>query len=324
MTLRIYLIAIPTLTLAIMSAQPKRYDDLTQEQKEARRTARKIQVQDERQLIIDRLHHEHAFDLAKQLEACGTPVPLVCSNCGTSKTVESQCRRRWCPSCAWAVQCERVAKWDLATRQMKWPLFVTLTVSNDPNPERIRSLRSDWSKMRRRKIIASKVTGGITTIEVTAGNGGWHPHLHLLCDCEWLACHVPKPTRRDSAAVVSQKCDHARLELNHVWSSVVKQPASIVSALRARSGDALAYSLKYAVKGSDLADSKLPIAPLIRVLSKSRMISAFGDFHGRIKPDDEEEKPKCQCPDCGEEKTWIPAEIAHRAIIQARDKKNGR
>lgn len=300
------------------SAQPTQPDP----DRDERRAIRKIQVADERAKIAARLRAEQEHDLAAKLDQCGTKVPLICCNCGTSKTVEAQCRRRWCPSCAWGIQCERVAKWDAATRQLKWPLFLTLTVKNDPDPERIRTLRADWSRMRRRKIIASSISGGLTTIEVTAGVGGWHPHLHILCDCKWLAVHVPAPTQRDSPDVVRQKCEHAKIELERIWSNVVGQPASIVAALRARSGDALAYSLKYAVKGSDLIDSPLPIGPLIRILSRSRMLSAFGDFHGRITPDDEDERPRCSCPDCGETASFIPAEIAARACISARDKSN--
>lgn len=302
-----------------MSAQPK--PQPTPEQLE-RRAAAQLATKQQRDQLSQRLRSEGEHDLAAKIDNCGTAIPLICCNCGTSKTVEAQCRRRWCPACAYSVQMERVAKWSAATRMLKWPLFLTLTVPNDPDPERIRTLRADWSRMRRRKIIASRISGGITTIEVTEGNGGWHPHMHVLADCKWLAVHVPAPSPRDSPDVVKQKCDHAKIELENIWSNVIGEPASIVAALRARSGDALAYSLKYAVKGSDLIASKLPIGPLIRVISKSRMISAFGDFHGRITPDDEEEKPRCTCPDCGESASFIPAEIAARACISARDKNN--
>lgn len=283
----------------------------------------------ERGELIEKLRGEGAVDLVAKLETCGREMKLVCACCGNRKSVAEACMRRWCPACAWKVQHDRIDRFTAPISGMKWPLFVTLTMPNNPDPECIRGLRKHWSKMRRRKLMKDKVTGGISTVEVTAGKGGWHPHLHILADCRWLSIHVPEPSFRDSPGVRKQKFEMAQRELSAIWGDVIKsepgmeeRDGAIVWVTRKNAGEALKYSLKYAVKGSDLISTDREIAPLIRVLSKSRMVSAFGDLHGKVQEDEEDEKPAVVCRECGNEKSFIPAEIIEIAMRQAYDKNN--
>lgn len=278
----------------------------------------------ERADLITRLQREGAWDLVKKLDKCGEVMRLVCANCGSKKAVEMSCMRRWCPACAYQVKRERLKRFDQTARAMKWPLFVTLTKRNTGDPECIREIRADWGRMRRRKLLESKIKGGIATIEITNTGNGWHPHLHILCDCKWLALHVPAPTFADSVDVKRQKYDHARLELSALWCSVIKQDQSIVSALRAKPGEALAYALKYAIKGSDLINSQDDIAPMIRVLEKSRMISAFGDLYALDAELQDDERPKCTCKDCGEASTYMPDWVVDKLYIQSYDRRLGK
>jgi len=168
--------------------------------------------------------------------------------------------------------------------------------------------------MRRRKLLQDRVTGGITTIEITEGAGGWHPHLHCLCDCRWLSIHTPAPRPTDSKAVVKQKCDHARMELSAIWSDTLKVPQAIVLAKRKAPGDGLAYATKYGLKGTTMIQSKLPIAPLIRVIATSRLLSTFGNCHAVPENLEDEGKTKCTCKECGATKSYMPEEVAHRMI----------
>lgn len=286
------------------------------------RTARERGVQ-EREMLAQRLRSEGAGDLALKIEGCGTPLNLNCACCGARKTVEIACKRRWCPACAYLVMRERLKKYNFAASLMQWPLMVTLTMRNTPDPECIREIREHWSKFRRRKLVETKIKGGVTTVEITEGEGGWHPHLHIVCDCQWLALHVPAPSWRDSIDVQRQKYDHARLELSALWSQVVGQKQATVLANRKAPGEALAYALKYAVKGSTLIESKLPIAPLIRVLGNSRMLSAFGTMHGLKLEDPDEEKPAAICRECMRETEWIPEFIVDGIYRNSHDKRLG-
>lgn len=192
---------------------------------------------------------------------------------------------------------------------MQWPLFVTLTIQNDADPECVRKLRADWSKMRRRKLIAEKITGGVVAVEVTNQGNGWHPHLHAIVDARWLAIHTPEPGWRDSGAVRKQKCEHAQMELSRVWASVVKQDEGIVWVSRIHSDKAMHYALKYSVKGSELLASREPVGPLIKVMDKSRLVSAFGELHGRTSEMDDEDRPSMECTGCNNSHSMMPIDV---------------
>lgn len=266
----------------------------------------------ERELIKHRLYSEGAADLGNHLANCGLPMPLVCVCCGNDRAVETACRRRWCPACAWKLQAKRLDRYAGAVRLMARPAFLTLTVENSPDPDSIRQLRNAWSRMRRRKLIAEKVAGGVAAVEVTNQGNGWHPHLHAIIDCDWLSIHVPAPTWTDSQGVYDQKCEMAQAELSSVWAGVVKQSEAVVWISRMKDLTRLIYSLKYCVKGSDLVESPDAIAPMIRVLDKSRLVSAFGNLHGRTREMDADERPVMVCESCGHERSYLPVEIVER------------
>jgi hypothetical protein len=288
--------------------------------RDERRAAARARGIAEREALSARLTSEGAFDLVQKLAGCGEPFRLVCTCCGSKRSVEVQCRRRWCPSCAFAVQMDRLSRYRRAAEEMQWPLFITLTVPNSADPECIREVREKWGRMRRRKLMVDRIKGGISTIEVTNTGAGWHPHLHVLADCKWLALHTPAPTSLDSEGVRRQKYDHARLELSALWGQVISNPVAVVSALRKPAGECLRYALKYAIKGSDLIESKENIAPLIRVLSKSRMVSTFGSCHGRVEADDEDERPAVTCGDCGSIQAFVPQSVVDRLYRSSYDK----
>lgn len=273
--------------------------------------ANRIEGAKTRQELQHRLEGEGEFEFASKLENCGLPVPLVCSNCGTQKIAETQCRQRWCPACAWTIKQKRLTRFRGAVALMKWPLFVTLTRANSDDPETVREFRREWSKMRRRKIVADKILGGVVGIEITNVGNGWHPHLHAIVDCQWLAIHTPSPHWSDTPEVVAEKCRHAQAELAWLWGNVCQQENSLVWVSRVKSDAALIYSLAYSVKGSDLLASPDPLGPLLRVLQKTRLVSAFGSLHGMTKTMDADERPAMVCECCGLEKTICPTAVIY-------------
>jgi hypothetical protein len=265
----------------------------------------------QREQIKFRLRDEGEHEFANRLENCGLPMPLVCTHCGTQKVVETQCRMRWCPACAWTIAQKRLRRFSGAVGLMKWPLMVTLTRENSDDPETVRIFRQQWAKMRRRKIIAEKMTGGVVGIEVTNIGNGWHPHLHAIVDCRWLAIHTPEPHWSDTPEIAKEKRSHAQQELAWLWGNVCGQNNSHVWVKRVRDLKALVYSLKYSVAGSDLVDSAEPIGPLLRVLQKTRLVSAFGSLHGQTAAMDGDEKPVTVCDCCGTEKSLCPAAVIY-------------
>lgn len=259
--------------------------------------------------LIDRLRAEDAPDLYRRLENCGQEIPMTCTHCAGDTIATSACMARYCPECRPRVTAERVARWSGAMASMSWPLFMTLTIPNSRDPESLRFLRKKWGAFRRRKLIRSCIVGGVATFEITNIGNGWHPHLHAMADCEWLALAVPKPTRWDSPSTIAEKCHLAKAELSALWAHQIGSPLGIVQAKRVPRSENGNYVLKYAAKSSDLISSPDPIAPMLRVLRSTRTISGWGSLHPLPSPDDDLE-PECRCKLCGMAKSTIPSEVA--------------
>lgn len=275
------------------------------------------QARQEREKVKFRLWDEGEIEFGNRLAKCGLPMPLVCTSCGNRSLGETQCRMRWCPSCSWAISQKRMRRFAGAVEMMKWPLMVTLTRANSDDPETVRQFRQEWGKMRRRKIIKDRIAGGVVGIEVTNRGNGWHPHLHAIVDCEWLAIHTPKPHFSDSEEIRLEKLRHAQAELAWLWGAVCGQENSMVWVRRCKDQGALAYSLKYSIGGKDLIDSTEPIGPLLHVLAKTRLVSAFGSLFGLTRQMDGDERPVRVCECCGDEKSIAPSEIVESGILRA-------
>lgn len=280
-----------------MSAKPK-----SQKQLEAQ--ARR---EDERETIRIRLLEEVRHDLYAKNAVCGDDLNLTCISCGTKKRASIKCKKRWCPVCAYYIAAERVAKYRDAASRFAWPLFVTLTVKNSTDSVGLVEIKKSFGKWRRRKLIRVKVKSGIVGFEVTNKGEGWHPHIHMLLDCQWLALHVPEPNRKDTAEEKARKCKAAAEELEQCWASCCGQKNASV---RARRGDekALVEVLKYSCKGSELAECAEEIAPLIDVMESMRLMTTFGAIRKEMKDEDleEGEASGCQCEGCRAIGTMIP------------------
>jgi len=275
---------------------------------EARAQQKDEHRKDQRQKLIARLRDEGAEDLAEPIEACGLPVMLTCTCCGQNKETHTHCQKRWCPVCAPMLSAKRFTRWAHAIGKLQWPLFITLTIPNSEDPECLRHLKDAWAKFRRRKIIASRVSGGVATFEVTNKGEGWHPHIHAVVDCEWLSVHVPPPLRWETKAVKKQKGEHAQKELSTAWAEQIGNPIGVVYVRRVYGTGVVQEILKYAVKSSDLIESPDPIAPMLRVLRQTRTLSGFGTLHPLPSPD-EEEPMIVACDSCGAEKSFMPDEL---------------
>lgn len=253
-----------------------------------------------RDKLMKRLEDEGADDLIKQLSPCGDGLGLTCTHCGNRRVVTVRCERRWCPVCAYYIAAARVAKYKAAAQRFAYPLFVTLTVRNSEDPELLTHVKKSWQKFRRRKIIADRCRSGIVGYEMTNKGNGWHPHLHALLDCRWLAVHVPEPRRSDPPEEVTRKLHAAQRELINMWADVVGQEHASVFVRRANAA-ALIETLKYAIKAGDLVQAQDEIAPMIRIMDQMRMISTFGEIRKEMQDENvEPDKPQCKCEQCGE------------------------
>ena len=229
--------------------------------------------------IADRLMAEGRADLANRLYNCQEEFRLLCIGCGNPREVHKSCGLRWCPECARALAADRVATYQSAIDAMAWPMMVTLTMPHtlaSSCPSDVRHLRRSLGRLRRLRWFKNKVKGGISSIEVTCGQNGWHPHAHLLIDCRWLSVQSPAPGHAVSAKELKRLCKIAREEVGDQWRLCLREDQRVqVSISRARP-EAAREALKYAVKAAELADTPLSLAPLLDILRVTRLISAWG------------------------------------------------
>lgn len=279
-----------------------------------------------RKRIMERLEAEDEDELAAKLAKCGAQLLLHCSACGHQHIAEQRCSLKWCPVCARKIVTQRSLKFERAASFMKWPLLVTLTRSNvgDISPANIRNLKKAFTKLRTHKLWKAHVKGGIAGIEMTNKGRGWHPHLHTFIDCEWLAWRTPKPRSQDSRARKAKLYQRAGAELEAAWSKLIGQFASSIDVRRKSANDALHEATKYAVKGSDLADSPDAIGPAIRALSSCRLTTSFGSLYGKKLITAEETKPPVPCPHCKAKHSWVTDEQVQAFSRQAFNSRRGK
>lgn len=289
------------------------------ESPEDRRARIRTEAVRQRVALAERLRRECAPDLAAKLEACGLPTTIICTSCGHGHRVETRCKRRWCPTCARSISVERQRRYERRLQGMKWALWFTGTIRNRYDIEVIDDLKAAWKQFRRRSIFKARTKGGLWSLEVTERGHGWHPHLHALLDCEWLAHDTPPPARGDSPAHIAEKIAYAKAELSTVWAECVGQEIGIALAVRKSGADAIRELLKYAVKGSDLLETTLPASDLIRSIDAGRTISTFGNMrNGKLPPEPDEDRPGLECQGCGGTPTWLPIEVMDMIIRKGR------
>lgn len=252
---------------------------------------------------------------------CGSPLKLRCQTCNHIHLAEERCKRKWCPVCSRVIAADRAQKYMRGVDQMQWPLFVTLTMPNvenladDLNGDAVRKLRRAFGKLRHRKLWTAHVKGGVAAIEVTNIGNGWHPHLHAILDCEWLAFQTPIPRKGASASSIKASCKAANTELGKAWAQILGVKSdrkdwegTVFKVKRTTGATVVSEVLKYSVKGGDLATCEEDIAPLIRCLDKCRLVTSFGTLFGKLsdlEEDDEAVNAPLECPDCGDS-CWIP------------------
>lgn len=268
----------------------------------------------QRLALIERLEAEGRDDLAAQLAKCNQPLNLVCICCGTRREVRTRCKRKWCPICARIIAARRTHRVRAAVEAMQWPLFVTLTMQNveDMSDGAIRHLRRAFGKLRRMKSWSKTVTGGVAAIEVTNIGNGWHPHVHAVVDCKWLAWKTPEPNwRRDTQLQKDRLCQAAHNEIVSRWAKALGHETAGVFVKRASALSITTEVLKYSVKGSDLLAAPGEIGPAIDALSLTRLVTTFGTLYRLPKPPDD--YPKALCPRGNAD--WMPWEVAMKLPI---------
>jgi len=262
---------------------------------------------------VTRLEDEESA-WALKIGNCGAPLSLTCFCCMNQRTIERRCDLKWCPSCAPALVYRTVERYQAALAGVQWPLFVTLTTQNfKSGPDCVREVRRAFGKLRRLRWFKKCVAGGVAAVEVTNKGKGWHPHVHALMDCKWLAVSAMQPGPTASKQTWATRARAACAEVAEQWSLCLGGRKSSVRVRRVWKRDggdirpALAEVLKYSIDSENLLSIKAPLSPLIDVLSKTRLVTSWGNCFGTgIK-----RKKACAepCEQCHSMDSWVPTEI---------------
>lgn len=225
-------------------------------------------------------------DVPRPACKAATQLFLVCNCCGHRRMVWKCCgRRHSCEHCRrlWISDTKRRFKPVLTALMSKaggaYQLrLVTLTVKNGPDlAERIKHLQRSFTKLKARNLWKENVCGGLRVLEVTKGDGGWHPHYHVLI----LARYMPWQ------------------QLRKAWKQITKDSCA-VDIRKVKDGvKAVKELFKYTLKDAGLSVDDVRLAEL--VLSGKRLVVTIGDEYKRLENRDSE---KVMCDACQTASGW--------------------
>lgn len=274
-----------------------------------------------RRALYVKLVDEKRTDLASRLWKCGQPLTLRCVECTTPRHVETRCDLKWCPSCQQALAARTAARYERIVAAIQWPLRVTLTAKNFDydDPLAMRNVRRSWSRFRRLRWFRSRVAGGVVGFECSDRGKGFHAHAHAIFDCRWLAVDRCAPRVGASRAEWTAAGKDAAREVGEQWELCCGRKASVqVRRVWTRDGDlatALRETLKYSVKGSDLAEGKCQAGRLIDQLDATRLVTSFGSCFGRPEFKRVRQAPAACACGC---QSWLPEEVLERQMMPRR------
>lgn len=197
-------------------------------------------------------------------------------------------------------------------------MHLTLTVPNvdyaGPVRGMMRDLMLSFRRLRRMKLWRENVTGGAYGMEVTDKGQGYHPHLHVVIDCRWLALVTPEPRRADSPDKVKALLRGAAEELQAAWQHATGAERHLSIWLRRCDSNAASEILKYALKSEDAVKLKGRLGEVFRAMDAVRMCAAFGSCRGVELPEDD--TPKLTCPNGHQ--SWQMKETVGAQELEAR------
>jgi len=183
------------------------------------------------------------------------------------------CRVRFCPVCQWRRQMKWQARFfeavniaDLQYPRHRW-IFATFTVKNCPNEalrDTLKEMNAAFVRLTKRKQWPG--IGWVKSVEVTcSANGESHPHLHVLI--------LVPPSYFSGQAYMKQE------SWRDLWQSCLRvayQPIVDVRAVKGEVRNAVAETLKYAVKPSEAIENAHWLIVITRQLFKTRAVSVGG------------------------------------------------
>lgn len=242
-------------------------------------------------------HYASLFDntdydrIASTLRDCHqTRVLACCRACHGAWYVLHKCRQRVCPICSAKVFRTRAEFLRRAAAQCKHPKLITLTqplVENHPR-EAITKIRDAFAKLRKTECWKS-VTAGAYTIEVIPKPEGWHIHMHVLVNSEYIPYQ----------------------KLWSTWGELIGHKVIQTDIRAADNKNAQQYLAKYCAKSVSMYLGDKTIVDWYRATKGQRLFVTFGSWYNKhleeIDPQFVPFIPHCLCPHCKTEKTTFLA-----------------
>lgn len=236
-------------------------------------------------------------DRAERMRKCGNLVYREsCKGCGSERSlVVSRCMDRFCPTCA-SVRSGRLA--DRYSERIKrytegkHGYHLVLTFKNSESLPSYSWIGRLFKAMRKHPLWDQYggIVGGLRSIEVTRGKGGWHPHIHALIFTE-----SPLPIAPDGKWPV-----WFNQVVSDAWKELTGGESYIIRGER-YDGRAIEM-VKYLGKPQDVGNMDAEkLAELSEWIRRKRTAQTFGSLYGKL-PDEEQEEPEhdhCTCSDCG-------------------------
>ncbi len=207
------------------------------------------------------------------------------------------CRVRHCPVCQWRRSLMWKARFyealpSIVEQQPKgrW-LFLTLTLRNceiGDLREQIQAMSKGWQRLAQRKEFRD-VAGWIRGLEITRGEDGTaHPHFHILLLAKttyFKGGHYIATPQWVKAWKAAMRLDYDPIcHIRAVRADRVKiEELGADAALRG----AVAETLKYSVKPSDMLADRDWFLELVRQTYRTRAIASGGLLKGCLREDDE-------------------------------------
>ena len=174
----------------------------------------------------------------------------------------------------------------------RW-LFLTLTVRNCPITElgeTLTAMNAAWQRLKDRKEFRP-VLGWVRTTEVTRGkDGSAHPHFHalLMVPPSMFAKNYVKQARWVELWQEAMRLDYAPVvDVRAVKSKAPKEGQTEAEAAAAALQNAVAETLKYSVKPSDMTDDPAWFLEMTKQVHKRRFVATGGALKDVLRVEEE-------------------------------------
>lgn len=198
-------------------------------------------------------------------------VTIICDSCGHFHRIPLFCKDKTCIFCRKRLYGQTISRYKQVMTGNRSLRFLTLTIVN-----RDRLLKSDidkiryyWKRLYSLKAIKSRIKGGLYVIEITNKGKGWHIHLHLIVEGDYIP----------------------QSYLSNQWHRITGDSRIVYISSVKNHFNCFRYISGYLLKSPIVGDSGQILS---MVLSSVRIINSFGSWY-RIR----RQKALFPCPNCG-------------------------